>query len=93
MTEHQEKIFTLLLDVQKQIGDIGKETARQSEMLIALNKRVEIANGRTSKNESAIDAINKDIASFKSKAAGVALAVTMFGSLIITGIKQYFHIP
>ena len=60
-----DKIYTVLLDVQKQMGTLGttteeklgkidKETGRQSQMLIDLNAKVATANGRTAKNEGQI---------------------------------------
>jgi len=52
--EHQDSHLNILLDIQKQLGKLGSETATQSEMLKALNDKVAIANGRTSKNENRI---------------------------------------
>ncbi len=52
--ESHDKIFNVLLGIQKQIGDVSRETGEQTEKLDALNAKVAIANGRTGKNEAQI---------------------------------------
>lgn len=49
-----EKVYSVLLDVQKQIGTVSRETGEQTKKLDALNEKVAIANGRTAKNEGDI---------------------------------------
>lgn len=92
MTENHEKLYSILLDVQKQIGQLGNETSKQSEMLISLNNKVAIANGRTSKNEEKIENVEKTIDGFKNKVAGISLAIGLTVSLIVPIIKKYLGI-
>jgi hypothetical protein len=49
-----EKVYNVLLDVQKQIGVVSRETGEQTKKLDALNEKVALANGRTAKNEGEI---------------------------------------
>lgn len=88
MTENHEKLYSILLDVQKQIGQLGNETAKQSEMLVSLNNKVAIANGRTSKNEERIEVIEKTIDGYKNKAIGISAIVGFLVSMAIPFIKE-----
>lgn len=88
MTENHDKIYSILLDVQKQIGNLGNETSKQSEMLVSLNDKVAIANGRTSKNENRIEELEKTVSGFKNKVAGVSLVVGLLASIVVPFIKE-----
>jgi|JI10StandDraft_1071094.scaffolds.fasta_scaffold1172223_1 phage-related tail protein len=60
-----EKVYNVLLDVQKQIGAVSRETGEQTKKLDALNEKVATANGRTAKNESAIATNAAEIATLR----------------------------
>lgn len=49
-----EKVYTVLLDVQKQIGVVSRETGEQTKKLESIDNKVAVANGRTAKNEGDI---------------------------------------
>lgn len=53
-TDKHEQLYTTLLDIQKQMGLLSRETGEQTKKLDALNDKVAIANGRTAKNEGQI---------------------------------------
>ena len=55
MPDKHEKMYEILLGIQKQIGDISRETGEQTKSLADLNTKVATANGRTSKNEERIE--------------------------------------
>ena len=44
--------LTLMLDIQKQIGNLGIETARQSEILNRIDSQVQRTNGRVTSLEA-----------------------------------------
>lgn len=52
MTEGKDPHLTILLDIQKQLGVLGSETSRQSEMLKSIDAQVQKTNGRVTKLET-----------------------------------------
>jgi len=81
MAKHDEHL-NILLDIQKQLGGVGGETARQSEMLKALNEKVAIQNGRVEKNEKKLDEHEAIINNWKGKLAIViGIAIFVGGAL------------
>lgn len=53
-SDQHEKLYSILLDVQKQIGSVNAETSRQSQMLVDLNTKVGIQNGRVTATEKTV---------------------------------------
>lgn len=51
MNEGKDPHLTILLDIQKQLGVLGSETSRQSEMLKSIDAQVQKTNGRVTKLE------------------------------------------
>lgn len=88
MTEQVDKHLGVLMDIQKQLGALGNETARQSAMLVALNDKVLIANGRTSKNESMIVAHQTILDNWKGRLAVIVVVSGFVGSLFTAWIKS-----
>jgi hypothetical protein len=86
--DNHEKLYEILLDVQKQIGHLGNETSKQSEMLIALNNKVAIANGRTTKNEEMLAKHQSILDDWKGKLAVIVVIVGFAGNLLISWIKK-----
>lgn len=56
--KNNEQHLQILLDIQKQLGVLGAETSRQSEMLIRIDSQVQKTNGRVTQLETT-DNINK----------------------------------
>lgn len=56
--KNNEQHLQILLDIQKQLGDLKAETSRQSEMLIRIDSQVQKTNGRVTQLETT-DNINK----------------------------------
>ena len=56
--KNNEQHLQILLDIQKQLGVLGAETSRQSEMLIRIDTQVQKTNGRVTQLETP-DNINK----------------------------------
>ena len=82
--DQHEKLYGILLDVQKQIGTVNSETSRQSQMLIDLNAKVAIANGRTGKNEAAISMLKE----WRKYILGGFFVITTLGVYLINSFKN-----
>jgi len=54
-----DKLYGILLDVQKQLGAVSRETGEQTKKLDALNDKVSVANGRTGKLEGQVIALKE----------------------------------
>jgi len=54
-----DKLYGILLDVQKQLGTLSRETGEQTKKLDALNDKVSVANGRTGKLEGQVIALKE----------------------------------
>lgn len=80
--------LNILLDIQKQLGDVKTETRGQSEMLKALNEKVAIQNGRIYKAEGNIGSIQSLLENWKGKMVIIVAIVGIVGNLIITIIKS-----
>lgn len=72
--ENHDKLYSILLDVQKQIGNLGNETSRQSEMLISIDQQVKRTNGRVTLLESDNVTTKEFITGLKMK---IALVVSL----------------
>ncbi len=77
MPENHDTLYGILLDVQKQIGSISRETGEQTEKLDSLNDKVAIANGRTAKNEGQIAMLKE----WRKYILGGLAVVSVFGGL------------
>lgn len=51
-SDTHDKLYTIALDLQKQMGVLGSETAKQSEMLKSIEQQVIKTNGRVTKLET-----------------------------------------
>lgn len=83
-TEAHDKLYAVALDVQKQIGVVSAETARQSQMLIDLNAKVAIANGRTAKNEGSIEMLKE----WRKYILGGIAIISLIGMFTLTAYIQ-----
>ncbi len=94
-SDTHEKLYTILLDIQKQMGDLGTateaklgkidtKTDRQSQMLISLNDKVAVANGRTAKNEGQIAALRE----WRKYILGGFAVVSLIGTFTLTAYIQ-----
>lgn len=88
MSEQVDKHLSVLMDIQKQLGALGNETSRQSAMLIALNDKVLIANGRTSKNEAMISAHQSILDNWKGRVAVIVVVAGFVGGLLSAWLKS-----
>lgn len=88
MSEQVDKHLTVLMDIQKQLGALGNETARQSAMLVALNDKVLVANGRTTKNELMIQDHQKTLDNWKGRLAIIVIVSGFIGSLFTAWLKS-----
>jgi len=83
-TDQHEKLYGILLDVQKQIGTVNSETSRQSQMLIDLNAKVATANGRTGKLEASIIMLKE----WRKYILGGFAVITVLGVYLIHSFTQ-----
>lgn len=88
MKESVDPHLNVLLDIQKQLGALGNETSRQSQMLIALNEKVAVANGRTTKNETILKEHQTILDNWKGKLAVIVVAAGFIGNLVISWVKK-----
>lgn len=77
--ENHEKLYSILLDVQKQIGTVNSETSRQSQMLIDLNAKVGIQNGRITATEKVV----AELKEWRKYILGGFAVITFLGAYII----------
>lgn len=92
MKDNKDPHLNILLDIQKQIGVLGSETARQSEMLVALNDKVAIANGRTTKNETSIKEHQTIIDNWKGRIGVIVVVGGFVINLVIDFLKNKLNI-
>lgn len=81
--EQIEEHLTILLDIQKQIGTLGAETARQSEVLKRIDTQVQKTNGRVTSLETDDNYRKGKLAVIGAIAGGIA-------SVIIGLLVKYF---
>lgn len=89
MKESRDQHLGILLDIQKQLGDLKAETKGQSEMLHSLNDKVALANSKTAKNVMDIQAIKDERNIEKGKLYVVLAAGGFVFSIIASFITSY----
>lgn len=89
MNKGSDQHLGILLDIQKQIGDLKAETKGQSEMLLSLNDKVATANSKTAKNILDIQAI-KDERNVEKGKLYVVMAVGGFVFSIVASFITSF---
>lgn len=87
--EKPENHLSILLDIQKQLGDLKAESTGQSQMLISLDSRVAIQNGKVFKNVAEIQSLKDERNVFKGKLF-VVMAIGGFAMSIIGGLIVAF---
>ena len=88
-TDQHDKLYSILLDVQKQLGVVSRETGEQTKKLDALNDKVAVANGRTSKNEVAISNNQESIAKLRNKSWYIMGAFAVISVIGLYAATQY----
>lgn len=73
MSEKTDPHLNILLDIQKQLGVISRETGEQTTKLNALNEKVAIQNGKVFKNMQDIQGLKdeKNIEKGEKKIKGI----------------------
>ena len=89
MKESRDQHLGILLDIQKQLGDLKAETKGQSEMLHSLNDKVALANSKTAKNVMDIQAI-KDERNIEKGKLYVIMAIGGFAFSIVASVIVSF---
>jgi len=74
--EHDQHL-NILLDIQKQLGDVKSETGRQSEVLRSLDARVAIQNSKTFALEKKVSEQERLLENWKGKLA-IIVAISVF---------------
>ena len=88
MSENNDQYLSILLDIQKQLGDVKSETRGQSEMLVALNEKVAIQNGRVVKLEIADIKIEAIINNWKGRLVILASIVSVIVGLLSSWFRN-----
>lgn len=86
--EHHDPHLNILLDIQKQLGVLGAETARQSEMLISIDKQAKLTNGRVTNLEKDNQSHKEFRANLKGKVAVISVVLGFAVNLIIDWAKK-----
>lgn len=84
MAEDHERLYGILLDVQKQLGSVSRETGEQTKKLDALNEKVAVANSRTGKLELAVT----DLKEWRKYILGGFAVLTVLGVYLIHTLTQ-----
>lgn len=90
--EQQDPHLNILLDIQKQLGVLGAETARQSETLNSIDKQAKITNGRVGQLEKVTGNHQSILDNWRGKLAVIVIMAGFVGNLIITWIKKELNI-
>lgn len=93
-TDSHEKLYSIALDLQKQMGVLGTETAKQSEILKSIETQVKYTNGRVTKLEGINITNDKSKAYVKGQMAAWGVIAggigTIIMSIIIKLLSKYF---
>lgn len=81
----EEKIYGILLDVQKQIGSLSRETGEQTTKLNSIDEQVKKTNGRVTKLEGTTADLQQDKANFSGKTAVLAV----IGAFLLTLLGRF----
>lgn len=82
---HGDPYTTILLSIQKQVGDLSRETGEQTEKLESIETQTKITNGRVTKTEGDIRVIQDRIIYRKGRSAFIG-ALTGIAMAIIIGL-------
>lgn len=86
--KEKEQHLQILLDIQKQLGDLKAETSAQSEMLKSLNDRVAIQNSKVFKNAEMIAKHQSILDNWQGKLTIIFLVSGIVGNLLLSYIKS-----
>lgn len=100
MPENHDKLYGILLDVQKQIGDVKTETGKQTGTIEGIDKKISYTNGKIAQAMKDIQAIQIELSdypdvrdkaidtwSFKKGVLMIVAVVVFFAGAIIIGVK------
>ena len=79
-----EKLYTVLLDVQKQIGVVSRETGEQTKKLDALNEKVAVQNGRVTATEK----VTAELREWRKYILGGFAVIGLLGSYLIYSFTE-----
>lgn len=88
-TDSHDKLYSIALDLQKQMGVLGTETAKQSEILKSIEAQVKYTNGRVTKLEGINITNDKEKEFVRGKMAIVGVVAGGIGSIIISLIIKF----
>jgi len=80
VNDNHEKLYTIALDMQKQLGGMSAEISKQSQMLVDLNVKVAIQNGKVASNQLAIQKLE----GYNNVLKGKIIILTAFFSIVLS---------
>lgn len=83
MIENHEKIFEVVLDLQKQLSVISRETGEQSKLLISIKDDTTKHNGRMNKAEQDIKNLQIRLSDYEEIRSGTKDVVTTKKAIVM----------
>lgn len=86
--EHKDPHLSILLDIQKQLGQLGRETGEQTEKLKSIEAQTMKTNGRVTKLEQLNEVIAREKEYARGKMAVIGVIAGGIGAIIMSVITK-----
>lgn len=86
-----QQLLTILLDIQKQLGDANSVLSAHTVLLSSLDDRVALANSKTAKNILDIQTIKDEKNVFKGKNYVITIIVSFLSTITMAVIINFLN--